>query len=77
MNSEDVLFWRAERKLTQQQLADLLGVTVLTIKRWEATHRQPPWYLKLALERLDQLLGITPEPQSQNGPTSTPLETHA
>ena len=60
MGSEDVLMWRYERRLSQQQMADLLMVHVLTIKRWEYGQRQPPWFLKLALERLDQLLRETP-----------------
>jgi len=62
VTSEDVQLWRYEHHLTQLQLADLLGVTVLTVKRWEAAVQQPPWYLRLALERLDQLL--QPEPES-------------
>ena len=58
MNPEDILLWRAEHNLTQQQMADLLLVTVLTVKRWEYGSNQAPWYLKLALERLDQLLAV-------------------
>jgi len=53
---EDVMDWRYQHELTQLQMADLLMVSVLTIKRWEYGQRQPPWFLKLALERLDQLL---------------------
>jgi len=60
MTHEDVLAWRLEHHLTQLQLADLLLVTVLTVKRWEYGQRQPPWFLRLALERLDQLLAEQP-----------------
>ena len=32
---------RAGRQLTQQQVADLLGTTVITIARWERGRRTP------------------------------------
>ena len=62
MSAEDILLWRAEHHLTQQQMADLLLTHVLTIKRWEYGQRQAPWFLRLALERLDQLLALPAEP---------------
>ena len=65
MTPDDVLAWRIEHRLTQQQLADLLLVAVYTIKRWEYGQRQPPWFLKLALERLDQLLAAPIEEVAQ------------
>lgn len=62
MNPEDICQWRWDHGLTQQQMADLLLVTVLTVKRWEYGSNQAPWYLRLALERLDQLLAAQAEP---------------
>jgi DNA-binding XRE family transcriptional regulator len=48
--------WRHDHGLTQQQLADHLGVVWLTVQRWETGKREPPAFLWLALDRLDQLL---------------------
>lgn len=56
MTAEDIAYWRLQHNLTQQQLADLLGVTRLTVARWETSVQQSPFFLKLALERLEQLL---------------------
>lgn len=33
--------WREEKDLTQQQLADRLGTSDVTISRWETRKRQP------------------------------------
>jgi transcriptional regulator with XRE-family HTH domain len=48
--------WRHDHGLTQQQLADHLGVVWLTVQRWETGKREPPGFIWLALDRLDQLL---------------------
>ena len=32
---------RTKHELTQKQLAELMGVTVRTVGRWENGHRQP------------------------------------
>ena len=47
--------WRSDRWLSQADLADLLGVVGLTVLRWENGTRTPPAFLRLALERLDEL----------------------
>ena len=52
MNSADLTKWRTERNLTQEQLADLLGVTKGCISRWEAGERHIPPFLQLALNCL-------------------------
>ena len=56
MTPEQVRLWRWEHHLTQEQLAQHLHVHVFTIKRWESGHHTPPTFLRLALERLEQLL---------------------
>jgi transcriptional regulator with XRE-family HTH domain len=33
--------YRLERKITQEQLADILGVSFLTVNRWLNGHSQP------------------------------------
>ena len=53
--------WRWAHHLSQPQLAAHLNVTVLTIRRWEADYQSPPGFLRLALERLDQLLVAQPQ----------------
>jgi DNA-binding transcriptional regulator YiaG len=57
MTPEHLRTWRVAHHLSQNQLADHLHVHVLTIKRWEGGHRAAPHYLRLALERLDELIG--------------------
>lgn len=42
--------WRKERGVTQERLAERLGVTVVTISRWENGHIEPPQFLMDALK---------------------------
>jgi DNA-binding transcriptional regulator YiaG len=56
VTNEQVRVWRWEHRLSQAQLAEHLHVTVLTVKRWESGNTAPPEFLRLALERLDDLL---------------------
>jgi transcriptional regulator with XRE-family HTH domain len=61
--------WRLAHQLTQPQLAQLLGVSALTIYRWEngysqkknegtgnGKHRKPDQLVQLALAELDRRL---------------------
>ena len=48
--------WRKAHKLSQQKLAELLGVTWLTVQRWEAGHISAPPYLHYTLRGLEQEL---------------------
>jgi len=45
---------RAARGLTQEQLAQLVGVTFSTINQWENGHRRPLPFLLRRLRELDQ-----------------------
>lgn len=44
--------WRAKHDLTQQQAADLIGVTIHTIQSWEQSIREPPKHISMLIERL-------------------------
>jgi transcriptional regulator with XRE-family HTH domain len=49
---DQILAWRLERGLTQNELARALGVEERTVRRWESGERVPPPFLALALEAL-------------------------
>jgi DNA-binding transcriptional regulator YiaG len=57
MNGDQVRLWRWDHQITQESLAEHLHVTAKTIKCWEGGTHVPPDYLRLALERLGELLG--------------------
>jgi DNA-binding transcriptional regulator YiaG len=63
MTPEQVRVWRWEHHLTQSALAEQLHVSILTVKRWESGYQAPPGYLRLALERLDELLQSSRVPE--------------
>ena len=56
MNGEQLSSWRTYHQLTQQQLADALGVDRVTLARWETAQRAIPSYLGLALETIQREL---------------------
>ena len=57
MEGKEIRLWRWKHHMTQQALAEHLGVKwVGTIKRWEGGQQAAPEYLRLALERIEQLL---------------------
>jgi transcriptional regulator with XRE-family HTH domain len=51
--------WRRDHGFTQETLAKALGVTTVTVGRWEAKMRQIPPFLHLALEALEARGGET------------------
>ncbi len=54
MTPEELREWRTSRGLTQQQLAELLGVTRKAISNWECKERKIPPYLSFLLESLEK-----------------------
>jgi transcriptional regulator with XRE-family HTH domain len=56
MRGDEVRMWRNAHRLTQRQLADLLGVDPMTVSLWERGRRRPPAMLELALAELDRRL---------------------
>jgi transcriptional regulator with XRE-family HTH domain len=54
MNGDDLQKFRQSHELTQQALAQLLGVAANTIARWERNERAIPPYLELALKGISK-----------------------
>ena len=52
MTPADLRAWRAAMFLTQQQAAEALGVSLRTVKSWEAGFAAPPAFLALACAAL-------------------------
>lgn len=53
MDATELRTWRKARQLTQTQMADLLGVDLMTVNRWERGHQRAPGHLlTLALRAL-------------------------
>ena len=56
MIGDDLILWRKKQGLTQRELAQFLGIDVMTISRWERGVRGIPALLSLALEALENRL---------------------
>ncbi len=54
MEPEELKRRRENLGMTQQQLADLLGVNQMTVSRWERDERGIPPYLHLALQTIER-----------------------
>ena len=49
MTPSDLKKWRSDNNYTQGELAQILGVSVVTVNRWENEARKLPSFLDLAL----------------------------
>jgi len=58
MDTKELKKWRADHGLTQKQLAELLGLKVLAVARYETGVRKIPSFLHLALKELER--GLQP-----------------
>lgn len=57
MTPSDIRAWRSAMGYTQQQAAKELGVSLRTVKAWEAGFAAPPAFLALACAALAAGLG--------------------
>lgn len=55
LSAEQLKEWRKNKQLTQGKLAELLGVKITAVGRWESTERPIPPYLWLALVGLETM----------------------
>jgi transcriptional regulator with XRE-family HTH domain len=53
MTGIELRAWRKRRRLSQEALAQLLGITRVTVARWELGIRSIPPFLPLALKWLE------------------------
>ena len=54
MTTKELQAWRKKNGYSQSQLAKVLGVTSLTISRWERGDRKIPSFLALTLKCLER-----------------------
>lgn len=57
MTPASIRAWRAHMRYTQQRAAQELGVSLRTVKAWEAGFAAPPAFLSLACAALAAGLG--------------------
>lgn len=57
LTPDELRVWRTSRCMSQGTLGELLGVTWVTVQRWETGQRGIPAFLDLALLGLDAQLG--------------------
>lgn len=53
-SADEIKACRASLGLSQVRLAEVLGVSRRTVEEWEAGRNDPPPYLRLALEKLEE-----------------------
>jgi len=54
MNNQGIKELRKKLKMTQQELADVIGVDRITVHRWEAGQKKPSNLARRQLQRLQQ-----------------------
>ncbi|MBZ0156103.1 MAG: helix-turn-helix transcriptional regulator [Alphaproteobacteria bacterium] len=57
MTPEQLKAWRKRSGYTQEEFAQILGVTKTTVYRWEAAMREIPPFLALTLECVEKKKG--------------------
>lgn len=68
MSPEELKEWRERKQLTQETLAEILGVHRVTVAKWEAGTRGIPPFLHLALAFVHITYGKEPGPGEQPDP---------
>jgi transcriptional regulator with XRE-family HTH domain len=58
--ADELRRWREGRGISQSDLARRLGVDRVTVARWETGARQPPPFLRLALDALSAETATSP-----------------
>jgi DNA-binding transcriptional regulator YiaG len=72
MTPQDLKKWRAQNGYSQSQLAEVLGVAVMTISRWERGAREIPSFLHLALECMEKRKVVKRENKGGDAKLRTP-----
>jgi len=67
MTPSDLLKWRKKNGYTQIRLGKELGVTTITVYRWEKAMREIPSFLHLALNSLELKGGGEPQTKTKKG----------
>ena len=65
MNPSDLLKWRKKNGYSQISLGKALGVTTITVYRWEKAMREIPSFLHLALKYLELKGGGEPQTKTE------------
>jgi transcriptional regulator with XRE-family HTH domain len=69
INADLLREWRTSRRITQQELADILRVSRQSVGAWEASRADIPPFLHLALESVDRRLNFAARPaEPKQGP---------
>jgi transcriptional regulator with XRE-family HTH domain len=63
MTIDELKAWRKKNQVTQQQLAELLNTTNISVARWETGVHPVPPFLELALLELERRLTVNPLPK--------------
>ena len=64
---DELRTWRNSRRFTQDDLAQVLRVTRVTVANWEGARTEVPTYLHLALESIDRRLSFAAPPKGTRG----------
>ena len=62
---DELKAWRKKNRITQQELAEMLKTTNVSIARWETGVHPVPPFLELALLELERRLAVNPLPEKK------------